>query len=73
MAFVIKAGLMIIGLWLIIFIVTSWVNLLDGIEAEYEYCYNCKQGACFESPKTKYCEKWREEHENKGDESADNF
>ncbi len=71
--FVAKSGVIIIGLYLYLFAIGSWVDLIDNIDDDYDYCYNCKYGLCTETPKSKKCLKWRDKHENQSDKQADNF
>lgn len=70
--FVLIAGMAIIGLFILLFIVASWANLLDLVDSKYDYCYNCKYGLCTETPRSDKCQKWRNEIENKNNKSSDN-
>lgn len=59
--FVVKAGVVIIGLHLFSFILISWIALVDTIDDDYEYCHNCKYGMCTETPYSDKCQKWKEQ------------
>lgn len=70
--FVLKMAIVIIAFGLAIAIVGIWVSLFDKSDSYYDYCHGCKYGMCTEEPKRKECQKWRDEIENKNNESSDN-
>ena len=66
--FIIKSGIIILGLYLYLFLIVSWIDLIDNSDEDYEYCDNCKHGFCTEDPRSNQCQKWREQHnENQGE------
>lgn len=58
-------ALLILIVSVIVYLIIT-VILDDAIPKDYEYCHDCNQGFCTETPKSKDCLKWQEElHEQR--------
>ena len=63
----------VVSLAILIGCVHMWIVLLDSREDDEddEYCRSCPYGLCFDTPKSKDCQRWRDEHGSEDTESAD--
>ena len=66
---VVRLAIAIIGTVSIIHVLIAICCSIDRYDS---YCHGCHCGWCTEEPKSKECQKWRDEIENKNNESSDN-